>query len=164
MNKSILSRARSRLARQAGAAAVELAIVLSVSIVLLPAVALFAKLFFQYSVIKEATRDAAAYLGTEAEGSIRDPGEMARAQDVARQIVIDAAAGSGLTSATSNNELSPVVVTCDDNACLGPPPDRYDVRVSFGIEDGLFAGLTGSWTDGDHKWRVSVKSSMPNTN
>ena len=154
----------SRLRRQAGASAVELAIVLSVSIVLLPAVALFARIFFQYSVMKEATRDAAAYMGTVAGAAIRDPDQLALAQAVATRIVEDAAAASGLTSSSSHAGMSEVIVTCDDNACMGVPPDAYDVRVTFAIEDAMFNALTGSWTDVDFNWRISVKSTMPNTN
>ena len=51
---------RRAMRAQLGVAAVELAIVLSVTMVLLPAVALFGRVFYQYSVMKSATRDAAA--------------------------------------------------------------------------------------------------------
>ena len=50
--------------KQCGASAIELAILLSITMILMPAVALLAMVFFQYSVMKEATRDAALYMAT----------------------------------------------------------------------------------------------------
>jgi Flp pilus assembly protein TadG len=144
---------------QHGAAAVELALILSATIVLMPAVALFAKVFFQYSVIKGATRDAATYLATLPIAAVKDEAERTRALGVAEQIVRDAAAGAGLTGSTT---VATPIVECDNHPCYGLVPDVFIVTTTLSINDELFAALTGPWTDYDTStWQVSATSTIP---
>ncbi len=144
---------------QAGAAAVELSIILSATIVLLPAVALFAKVYFQYSVIKHATRDAAAYLGSLPVAAVKDDTERARAIAVAQRMVADAALGAGMAGTTTVSEAT---VECDEFPCFGLVPDVFIVKVTMNIDDERFNALTGTWTDYDTSiWQVNAQSSMP---
>lgn len=146
---------------QRGAAAVELALILSATIVLLPAVALFAKVFFQYSVMKEATRDAAAYLATLPPAAIKDDAERARVLVVAQRMVSDAAAAAGMSGTTS---VEPAYVECDNHSCAGMVPEVFGVTVTFTIDDSAFNALTGRWTDYETAtWEVTARSSIPFT-
>ena len=144
-----------------GAAAVELAMILSATIVLMPAVALFARVFYQYSVAKEATRDAAAYLAGLPPAAIKDSAEMARAMGVAQRMVSDAALGAGMSGSTT---VEPAYVECDQHSCAGMVPELIAVNVTFTIDDVAFNALTGSWTDYETStWQVSAHSTIPFT-
>lgn len=144
---------------QAGVAAVELALILSATMVLLPAVALFAKVFFQYSVIKGATHAGATYLATLPIAAVKDKVERERAVAIAERIVNEAAIGAGMTGATT---LGETVIECDDHGCSGAVPEVFTVTSTITINDQLFAALTGRWTDYDtNTWEVSAKSTVP---
>lgn len=154
-----LSGVRKQLAR--GTAAVELALILSATVVLMPAVALFAKVFFQYSVMKEATRDAAAYLASLPPAAVKDDAERARAIVIAQRMVHDAAAGASMSGTTS---VEPAYVECDNHSCAGQVPDVFGVTVTFTIDDAGFNALTGRWTDyEDSTWEVTARSTVPFT-
>jgi Flp pilus assembly protein TadG len=144
---------------QGGVAAVELSFLLVATLVLMPAVALFAKVFFQYSVMKQATSDAATYLATLPAASIEDNTERDRAFAVAAQMVADAAAGAGMHGTTI---VAPAYVECDNHACLGLVPVAFSVTATFAINDQMFAALTGDWTDSQTNiWQVSARSIIP---
>lgn len=144
---------------QAGAAAVELAVIISATIVVLPALVLFAKVFFQYSVIKSATHDAATYLATLPVAAVMDETERLRAIGIAERIVADAALGAELTGATT---LGTTVIECDDHGCSGEVPEVFTVTSTITINDTRFNGLTSAWTnDATQSWEVSAKSTVP---
>ncbi|SHH40797.1 TadE/TadG family type IV pilus assembly protein [Massilia sp. CF038] len=148
-----------RLAR--GAAAIELAVILSATIVLLPAVALFAKVFFQYSVMKEATRDAASYLASLPPAAIKDDGERARAIVLAQRMVQEAAMGASMSGST---RVEQAYVECDNHSCAGMVPQLFGVTVTFTIDDAMFNALTGRWTDPEEgTWEVTARSTVPFT-
>lgn len=147
--------------RERGAAAVELAAILSATMVLMPAVALFARVFFQYSVVKEATRDAAVYMATVPRAALHDETERTRTIAIAQRMVSDAALAAGMTGTT---QVAPAYVECDNATCFGAVPEILGVTVTFRIDDQLFGALTGRWTDRDHSfWQVSARSTVPYT-
>jgi len=146
---------------QRGTAAVELAVLLMATIVLMPAVALFAKVFYQYSVMKEATRDAATYLGSLPPAAMKDDAERGRAVLVAQRMVEEAALGAGMTGSTS---VEPAYVECDNHSCAGLVPEVLGVTVTFTINDEAFNALTGRWTDYENStWEITARSSAPFT-
>jgi len=147
---------------QHGAAAIELAMVISATLVLLPALALFAQVFYKYSVIKGATENAAAYLSSLPVAAVKDDIERARAFALVQRMIDEAAAGASLSGST---KVFPVVILCNGNSCNGGVPKVFIVKVSLTIEDLLFNELTGAWTDSDtKKWEVHAESSIPFTN
>lgn len=151
--------AGKRLAR--GTAAIELAVILSATLVLMPAVALFAKVFFQYSVMKEATRDAAAYLASLPPAAVKDDAERARAIVIAQRMVRDAADGASMSGVTT---VEPAYVECDNHGCAGQVPDVFGVTVTFTIDDAIFSAFTGAWTSEEDKtWEVTARSTVPFT-
>lgn len=144
---------------QRGVAAVELAVILSATIVLMPAVVLFAKVFYQYSVMKEATRDAAAYMASLPRASVKDNAERARAMTVARQMVFEAAANSSMLG---SNVVQEAVVECDDHTCAGLVPDNFDVKVTFTLNADVFTSLIGEWIDHEERlWEITARSTIP---
>lgn len=145
--------------RQRGAAAVELAILLVATMVLMPAVALFAMVFFQYSVMKDATRDAAMYMATLPNAALVDQIERERAIVVAQGMVREAAVQAGMTGLT---RVYAATVLCDGATCADFFPEAIDVNVVFTINDVLFSHWTGDWTDpGTRTWRVIIRSTVP---
>lgn len=145
--------------RQHGSAAIELAVIFLFTFVLVPAVALFAKVFFQYSVLKGATQDAASYMGSLPPAAIRDTLERERAVGVAQRMVREAAASAGLNG-TSTVEAA--LVLCNGFGCTGPVPPVFMVKVTLTIDDFSFNALTGAWTDHTTKtWVVNAESTMP---
>lgn len=146
---------------QRGAAAVELALILLATVVMVPAVALFAKVFFQYSVIKGATQDVATYLATLPPAAVKDLSERERAFEVGQRMVSEAAAGAGLTGSTT---VEPVLMLCNGFLCSGPVPPVFMAKVTLSIDDTLFNALTGAWTDQEtKKWVVNAESTVPFT-
>ena len=140
---------------QRGAAAVELALILSATIVLLPAVALFARVFFQYSVMKEA------YMAGIPRAAFYDETERNRSFGIAQRMVSDAAIAAGMTGST---QVAPAYVECDNATCFGAVPQVLGVTVTFRIDDAIFNSLTGRWTDSEHKfWQISARSTVPYT-
>ena len=146
---------------QHGAAAVELALILLATVVMVPAVALFAKVFFQYSVIKGATQDVATYLATLPPAAIKDLAERERAFAVGQRMVSAAADGAGLNGSTT---VEPVLMLCNGFLCSGPVPPVFMAKVTLSIDDTLFNALTGAWTDQETKqWVVNAESTVPFT-
>lgn len=144
---------------QRGAAAIELALVISATFVLLPALALFAQVFYQYSVIKGATQNVATYLSTLPSTAVKDDTERARAFALAQRMLDDAAAGAGLSADT---KVEPILILCNGFDCTGLQPKVFIVKISVTIDDMLFNAFTHPWTDGESKtWVVNAESTIP---
>jgi len=150
---------RRAMRAQLGVAAVELAIVLGFTMVLLPAVALFGRVFYQYSIMKGATRDAAAYVASVSPTALRDETERARVFAVAQRIVTDAALHSGMMEATA---VGAALVTCGGRACQTTAPEHLDVSVTFTLDSDIFTYYTGIWLDENTRgWEVIATSTIP---
>ena len=147
--------------KQNGTSAIELAILLSATMILMPAVALLAMVFFQYSVLKEATRDAAMYMATIPHAAMRDEAERGRAVAVAQRIVNDAAVEAGMTGLTT---VEPALVLCENRQCTKVYPKSVDVTGVFTIEDTYFSHWTDVLTDGESRmFQVTARSTIPLT-
>lgn len=144
---------------QRGAAAIELALIISATLVLLPALALFAQVFYKYSVIKGATLHAAIYLSTLPAAAVKNDSERARAFALAQRMIDDAAAGASLSGST---KVYPAIFLCNATSCNGALPRVFIVKVQLTIEDLLFSEFTGAWTDIEtRKWEVNAESTIP---
>lgn len=158
MSAAATGRAAARRA-QRGFAAAELAVILTATILLMPTVALFAKVFYQYSVMKGASGDAAAYMASLPPASIKDPTERARAVGVAQQIVREAASAAGMDTGTTVFEAR---VSCDGHGCGNLVPQVITVDVTFNIDGNDFINATGEWTDSEqHFWQITAYSTLP---
>ena len=82
--------------RERGVAAVEFALILILTFFLLPAVFLFARVFYHYNVIKQATQDAANALAASPRIELMTFAGMAAAEARSKQMVINAITASGI--------------------------------------------------------------------
>lgn len=149
--------------RQVGAAAVELALVLVATMVLLPALVLFARVFHQYNILKQASQDAASYMASLPVVTMMDDSVMGDAVLRAQSIVKSAATGSGLLSAST---ISPIVITCDGAPCGGGIlPTLVQAQVTLQVGDLGLSGYNSRWTSSsNNKWRVVIAASVPYRN
>ena len=143
---------------QLGTAAVELAVILSATMVLMPALVLFAKAFYQYSAMKVATDHAASYMASLAPTAYLDADQRAIALAKVVEMVNQSAVAAGLSGQT---EVYDAIVLCDDFQCGATVPKNIQVLVSFNIKDTLFSGLTGGWTDAYQRtWTIGATSTV----
>jgi Flp pilus assembly protein TadG len=157
MRPAFLPRARA----QRGSTMIELAGVALLMAALLPALMLFGRVFYQYSVIKSSCHSAALYMALLPPAAFRDPDEMARAKAVAQQMVASSIVEAGISGAST---LSSVDIRCDGIQCQsGKVPTVINVNMAFSIDDLGFGNYPGNWMD-DGFWNLSVTSSVPNLN
>jgi Flp pilus assembly protein TadG len=140
---------------QRGVAAIELAVILSGSLLLLPALVLFGRLFYQYSVMKSACRDAALYMASLPPAAVHDGTERNRAAGVAIRLVADAAEGAGITR---SSVVTTAAVGCDGGSCGSSIPGSFRITTTYTF-DGLGTGLLPNWTSDRGEWFVQVNSS-----
>lgn len=140
---------------QRGVAAIELAVILSGSLMLVPALVLFGRLFYQYSVMKSACRDAALYLASLPPAAVHDGNERNRAAGVAIRMVANAADGAGITS---SSVVTTAGVGCDTGGCGPSIPGSFRITTTYTF-DGLGSGMLSNWTSDRGDWFVQVNSS-----
>lgn len=135
MNAPILARARAA-SRQRGVAAVELAVILSgTALLMLPALAFCVFTYYQFSVIKTACADAAAHMASLPRATFMTSAQRTAASAVAVKIVADAAGAAGIAD---NTWLSAATVSCSGNgaaaACNSVVPATVAVEVSVELD------------------------------
>lgn len=121
--------------RQRGAAAVELALILVFTFFVLPAVFLFARVFYHYNVLKQATQDAANALAASPRIELTTFAGMAAAEARSKQMVINAITGSGIYPPDTMS----IDVFCNGSTC-GPSAAITEIRVfaSFTLFDAFW--------------------------
>lgn len=122
--------------RQRGAAALELAAILSVTVLLmLPALALCVFTFYQYSVVKAASDDAAAYLASIPRAAFLTSARRVAARAQAGQMVTNAVTGAGITD---NTWVDAPWIWCNGNgaaaSCNSVVPASVGVEVNVEID------------------------------
>lgn len=148
--------------RQRGTAGVELALILLATSFILPVVFLFARVFYHYNVIKQATQDAAnALASTPRIELVTFPG-MAAAKARSQQMVINAITSAGITPPSSLI----VDVLCNGGTCVATVPVA-EVRVfaSFSVFDAFWQD-TRPWLPDSYgaSWTFSATSDAPYQN
>lgn len=148
--------------RQGGVAAVELALLLLFSSFLLPVVFLFARVFYHYNVIKQATQDAAnAMAMTPRIELVTFPG-MAAAKARSSQMVLSAITAAGIKPP----ETLIVDVFCNGGPCVAATPVvEIHVNASFSLFDGFYRD-TWPWLTDPYgpSWTFSASSDAPYQN
>lgn len=133
MSAPTVSRARAAC-RQRGAAAVELALLLSATtILMLPALALCVFTFYQFSVIKTASDDAAAYMGSIPRAAFMTTAQRVSAKTLASQIVANAIIGAAITE---NTTVEAALVWCPGASlsCNATVPPYIGVEVNVELD------------------------------
>jgi Flp pilus assembly protein TadG len=130
MNTLVCAGVRGSTKRQAGVAAVELAILMPILLVFLTFPVFFARVFWHYTVAQKAAQDAARYLSTVSAAEMMTParaqaaGEFA--QEIVRREIAELAPGSDIADAGTY---------CDGVNCGEKLPGTTPatVRVNFSI-------------------------------
>jgi Flp pilus assembly protein TadG len=164
MNPTILSRAGAAC-RQRGAAAVELAVILSATMLLmLPALAFCVLLFYQYNVVKTASDDAAAYLASIPRAAFMTNAQRQAAKALAAQMVADAVTGAGITA---NTTVNPALVWCSGltSSCSAVVPAFIGVEVYVELDVMGFSALYTLLADRPtNMMSYTVKAASPYVN
>lgn len=136
---------------------------LTATMVLLPALVLFARVFYQYSIIKQASQDAVSYMATLPMAAMIDNQAAGTAVVLAQSMVSLAAAESKMLGASP---LTQAIITCDGQACGGGAvPTSIQSTVTLQVGDLGMNGYTGQWTNiNTRKFRVVIVSSVPYRN
>jgi hypothetical protein len=119
---------------QHGIAAVELALIMSATLVLLVPTAVIARVIWQYTVFKHATYNAARYMAGLA------PAELAANVNTARQMVADELVANGaIAAADSAAMMSDLNIFCSfpdtGNCASGKSPETIQVSGYIYIAD-----------------------------
>lgn len=142
--------------RQAGAAAVELALTMPILLSFLLFPIFYAMCFWHYTVAQKAAQDAARYLSTVSHSEMRTP---ALAED-AGNMAIEIAKREMAELAPGSEIRDPYVYcgprSCGDRRSSDPLPSTVNVRLTFGVYDpfGLIdVGWTGAEITADYTLR-----------
>lgn len=148
--------------RQRGIAAVELALILLFTSFILPVVFLFARVFYHYNVIKQATQDAANAMASTPRMELITSSGMAAVKARSVQLVISAIESAGITPP---EELI-VEIYCGGGACIAASP-VVEIRVfaAFTLFDGFYMD-TWRWLPDTYgpSWTFSAASDAPYQN
>lgn len=147
-------------ARERGVALVEMAIILTSTILLIPVVFLFGRLLYQYSVLKQATNDAAAYVATVPALELQDPAAAAVVLTRAETMLREAVSAAGIRPDAS----LAVLIDCDDNPCGVGTPGTVRVRAVYQLDVSLFETFYTDWVGYPAVWNVAARSTYPYTN
>lgn len=133
MNANFIGR---RTDGQRGVAAVELALILVLSFFLLPVLFLFARVFYHYNVLKQATQDAANYMASVPRIELMTSAGMSAARARSENMVMAAIAEAGITPP---EELE-IEVRCNNGGlCLSSVPvTEVQVIAAFILFDGFW--------------------------
>ena len=122
--------------RQAGTAAVELALMLPILIVFLTVPIFFARCFWHYTVAQKAAQDAARYLSTVSRSEMMSPTLATEAAALATRI-----ANLEMAELSPGSTILPPTVYCDDDNCgisSGNVPAVVRVKIVFNMYDSIF--------------------------
>lgn len=143
-------------------AAVELAIIMCLTVFLLPTIFLFGRVFFQYNVLKQATQDAANHIASIPPAELRNAAKVDAAGARAEQMVRTAVAEAGITPAS---RLSNIRWSCDDGGECGPlPPASITVTANLAINGWDFNAATMQWLDEYLEWTIPARSTVAYAN
>lgn len=121
--------------RQRGIAAVELALILVFTSFILPVVFLFARVFYHYNVIKQATQDAANAMAATPRMELVTSSGMTAAKARSVQMVVNAIAAAGIEPP----EDLVVGVECNGGLCIAATPVvEINVAASFTLFDEFY--------------------------
>ncbi|MES2264792.1 MAG: TadE/TadG family type IV pilus assembly protein [Pseudomonadota bacterium] len=141
-----------RRARQHGIAAIELALILSLSLFLLPYILLFGRVFWHYTALQKAAHDAARYMSTLPQQEMGNVASAAAAATLARTMVSDAALGAGLTERPETALITVNCITATNVVltCGGVNlPAMVQVTFEVNIRDDVWNMFTAVYTGQD---------------
>lgn len=123
------------LSAQRGVAAIEMALILTVSMALFPFVLWFGRIFYEYNVMLKATDEASRYLASLSQMEVTTAATWLQASATATKMISTAAAGAGLSAVPDLIQIG-----CHPGACGTPnvPPTSFELTYSLSMIDDLF--------------------------
>lgn len=146
--------------RQRGIAMVETAIILTTTMLLIPVVFLFGRLLYQYSVLAQATSEAAAYMASVAPLEMHSFSAAAAASERADTMVRDAVAAAGIRPDSS----LAITVECDDGPCGIGAPALVEVHAVYQLDVSLFGLFFEKWVGDYSIWVLQARATRPYAN
>jgi len=133
--------------RQRGIAAVELALLLTGSLLIVPCMLLFGRVFWEYTVLQKAVHDGTRYLASIPASDMTNASAYFAARAAARHIVLDAIVAGGL-AALPDPEL--IQVACVPNCGSAALPDTIRLTVDLSVSDAQYGdSFTGAFLPPD---------------
>lgn len=126
MKRALIRCAPTGCRAQRGAAAIELAIVMTLIMLLTAGIVEFGRAFWYYNALDKATRDAARYLSAIPAADMTDSAQAATAIATAKDLVVAAVGGASVSPALTTAN---VAVTCD--VACGSATKPVNVSVSI---------------------------------
>jgi Flp pilus assembly protein TadG len=119
--------ARSSCRRQRGALIVEMALVMTVLLLIVAGIVEFGRIFWYYNALDKATRNAARYMSAVSKLDMGNSAQTAIAVAAAQNLVVTAVNSTNVSPvlATAN-----VAVNCDGGGCSGTVPTNVSVSIA----------------------------------
>jgi Flp pilus assembly protein TadG len=128
-----------RRAAQRGVAAIELALIVTVSFALFPFVLWFGRAFYEYNVLLKASDEAGRYLASLSPLEVTTIASWQQAIATATQMITTAGTGAGLGTVSDAIQIS-----CHPGACGTPnaPPASIELTFTVSMADELMFDTT----------------------
>jgi Flp pilus assembly protein TadG len=127
---------------QYGAAAVEMAIVLSMMLIITAGMVEFGRTFWYYNALSKATRGAARAMSAVSAADMADAAKRAAAVASAKSLAVSIANGAGVNPAIATANVQ---ITCDGAACGAISPANVAASISgFNVSLGAWFPFVSS--------------------
>lgn len=143
---------------QRGVAGIEMALILVYFIFLIPVVLLFGRVLWTYYVLKQSTAAAARLYSLASPAMIADTATRTALNLGARQMVVDALAGAGVTPLPSATD---VLLQC--SGCTTMVNPKVQVSLDYFLEDKSFSIVTSGYLSENPQfsWELYATSTVP---
>lgn len=130
MKKSSLNAVGGSSKRQAGVAAVELALLLPILVSFITLGVFTVSIFWHYTMAQKAAQDAARYLSTVSASEMMTPASALAAGNLAQEII-----RREIAEVSPSSEIGILETFCDTSTCGGKLPGTVPttVRVNFSV-------------------------------
>ncbi|MES3022676.1 MAG: TadE/TadG family type IV pilus assembly protein [Pseudomonadota bacterium] len=163
---------RTRARRARGAVAIEMAVIISMTFVIIPLVLAFGRIFWYYSAMKQASHDAARAMATMPLAEMLVKTRELDAEQVVGAMVARSLAAAGI----ADSEIVGVEIHCiNPNSgsllCTKPSsgstqlkPLAIRVRTSVDVDIGLYIGLTQEYPPNQAIFSLEAVTTVPYSN
>lgn len=159
MNRSPFTTIRRSMRRQAGVAAIEVALLLPILIAFLTLGFFTVSIFWHYTMVQKAAQDATRYLSTVPVSEMMTPASAEAAGELAEEIVRREIAELFPDTVVSRIEtFCNVPTNCGGGLATGTPPTTVRVKFSIAMFDPtefVDTGWYGLQITGDHTMRYA---------
>jgi Flp pilus assembly protein TadG len=162
-------RPRRNLARRPnGAVAVELAIIMTVTFFIIPVILMLGRVFWYYGTIRQASHDAARFMGAMPAAELLVAARLQDAETLAKQLVVRSLGKAGI----AESEILAVEIQCIDQSFGGatcgtftvpgsPKPRAVWVRVWVNLDVNFYGEITQEYLPNEISFRFYSEATVP---